>query len=220
MIVYRCLTSDEIISSIKGVAHRNSPVRGFNTFKYNSYVSYKHFFLFAEHADYFRNRNERTYPCIGQYIIPNESVAEKGFGFYDGVKTIQNDSLYHYSIPLPEIIIDNRNYSSDYLYKLESNLYDDFIIKKLNGSDNEKYSEKMEEYQRVRIFGFGYFKYSYADIYYEIVWRLAQKYNMDLKKVASALMKINLHDEIQKFYRQNQDFFKSKTKQLINDMKK
>ena len=95
MIVYRCLTSSEIISMINGSDYNEALIKGCNTFNYDNDFFYKHFFIFANHADYFKKEKGKPYPCIGQYIIPDNKIIEKGFGYYSNVKTMRNDKLYH-----------------------------------------------------------------------------------------------------------------------------
>lgn len=72
MIVYRCLTSSEIISMINGSDCNKALVKGCNTFNYDNDICYKHFFIFANHANYYKKEMGKPYPCIGQYVIPDD----------------------------------------------------------------------------------------------------------------------------------------------------
>lgn len=235
MIVYRCLTSNEILGMIQDNIYVSiNTNKGENTFKYKEDKKYKHFFVYAEHADYYKKCNRQKYPVIGQYVIPNEIIEQQGFGFYGGVTTMRNDGLYGYYAPLPEVIINQSDFKSEFLYKLESELYSDFITKKLdrlesnfsdlinlNSSDNEneKYNEPMEEYFLPYEKGLhgrsGYLDYSYADVYYEMIYQLAQKNDMNLYKVAQILKNIDLHYEIEEYFQKNAIFFEIQTKKYL-----
>ncbi len=167
MIVYRCLTSNEMISMINNKDYQTALIKGDNTFHYELGISYKHFFIYADHANYFRKKNGIFYPVIGQFVIPNEIIKETGFGFYSDVKTMRNDKLYNWYMPLPELIISEEDFKSYYLYKIESELYSDFIEKRLNKDDNVKFNEPIEDYFIYDGKGkhgmTGYLDYSYAD---------------------------------------------------------
>ena len=215
MIAYRCLTSSEIVSMINGNDYNRALIKGCNTFNYNKDILYKHFFMFANHAESFKKKNSKAYPCIGQYIIPDDKIVEMGFGYYSDVKTMRNDRLYNYYMPLPEIIIKMADFENSYLYKIESDLYSDFVINELNDGDNEKYNEPIIDYFRGDPKISGYLDYSYADIYYEMVYQLAKKNDMDLEKVAKILKNVDLYEEIRKFYEDNINFFYEQSRQYV-----
>lgn len=209
-------------------------IKGENTFKYDKNEKYKHFFMFAEHADYYKKCNRQNYPVIGQYVIPNKIIEEHGFGFYGGVKTMRNDGLYGYYAPLPEIKVNQNDLESKFLYKLESELYSDFITKKLNrlesnfsdlinlscnDNENEKYNEPIEQYFLPYGKGLhgisGYLDYSYADVYYEMIYQIAKKNDMNLHKVVEILKNTNLRYEIEEFFQNNSDLFEIQTKKYL-----
>lgn len=215
MVVYRCLTSSEIISMINGSNYNYALIKGGNTFNYDNDVFYKHFFIFANHADYFKKKNGKPYPCIGQYIIPDDKIVEMGFGYYSDVKTMRNDKLYHWNMPLPEIIIKKDDFKNEYLYKIESDLYSDFVTNKLSNDDNKKYNESIIDYFRSDPNSIGYLDYSYADVYYEMVYQLAKKNDMNLEKVANILKKVDIYEEIRKYFKDNINFFHKQTKQYV-----
>lgn len=210
MIVYRCLTSNEIIGMINDIKYDNNTIYGENTFHYEKDISYKHFFVFAGHTRFY-NRSE----IVGEYIIPNEIIAEQGFGFYGGVKTMRNDKLYGWYTPLPEIIIKEEDFKKEYLYKVTKELNGYFETKRLDFNDNDKYNEPTEEYFRGDPNSIGYLDYSYAEIYYEMVYQLAKKNDMNLNKVAQLLVNTNLHEEVKKYYENNRDFFENQTKEYV-----
>ncbi len=219
MIVYRCLTSKEIITMINNHNYQKALIKGENTFHYEPGISYKHFFIFADHAEYFRKENKISYPAVGQFVIPNNIIKENGFGFYGGVKTMRNDKLYGYYVPLPEIIISNVDFKNSYLYKIESELYSDFIQKSLDGDDNVRFNEPKENYFIYNGKGThgitGYLDYSYADVYYEMIFQLAKENNMNMNKVAELLKNINLYDEIQTYFENNAKHFEKQTKKYL-----
>ena len=220
MIVYRCLSNNEIITMVNNKNnYQTALIKEENTFHYEPGISYKHFFIFADHANYFRKEHERFYPVIGQFIIPNNIIKETGFGFYGGVKTMRNDKLYGYYVPLPEIVISNTDFKNSYLYKIESELYSDFIRKSLDQNDNKILNEPLEDYFIYD--GKGehgttvYLDYSYADVYYELIFQLAKKNDMNMYKVAKLLKNVNLLDEIQKYFENNSKLFEKQTKRYI-----
>ena len=214
MIVYRCLSSDEIISMINNKSYDKALIKGNNTFHYDSLDSYKHFFLFGEHAYYYMGRG-KDYPCMGQFIIPDEIIAEKDFGYYGSIKTERNDKLYGWYMPLPEVIIKMSDLKKSYLYKIESNLYNCFITNSLDGDDNKKYNEPILSEFRVETNDCSYLDYSYADVYYEMIYQLAKNYDMDFDKVISILDNVNLYEEIRKYYESNINFFYSQTEEYL-----
>ena len=61
MIAYRCLTSDEITSMINGNDYKKALIKGCNTFNYNKEILYKHFFMFANHAESFKKITRNNY---------------------------------------------------------------------------------------------------------------------------------------------------------------
>ena len=215
MIAYRCLTSDEIVSMINGSDYDKALIKGCNTFNYDNDSFYKHFFIFADHANYFKKKNGKSYPCIGQYIIPDDKITEIGFGYYGDVKTMRNDRLYHWYMPLPEIIIKKDVFKNSYLYKIESDLYIDFETNMLNDDDNKKYNEPIIDFFRGDLHSRGYLDYSYADVYYEMIYQLAKKNDMDFEKVVNILKNVDLYEEIKNYYEDNINFFYKQTKQYV-----
>ena len=221
MIVYRCLTSNEVIAMINHYDYQTALIKGENTFKYEPEESYKHFFIFADHADYFQKKNKRFYPVIGQFVIPNPIIKEFGFGFYGGVKTMRNNKLYNYYAPLPEVIISNTDFQNSYLYKIESEIYSDFTKKKLDNDDNIKFNEPIEDYFMYNGKNdiIGYLNYSYADIYYEMIFQLAKQNDMNMYKVTNLLKNLNLHEEIPKYFENNTKLFEKQTKRYLKSKK-
>ena len=217
MIVYRCLTSNEILSMINDKPYDIAVIKGQNTFKYEPGVSYKHFFLFADHAYYFMKC--KLYPCIGQYVIPNDKIDQTGFGYYGGVKTTRNDHLYHWYMPLPEVVVKTDDLKKEYLHQISSSLYCNFQEKRLE-CGNQKYNEPIEP----GFEGFpgwrGYTDYSYADVYYEMVYQLAKKNDMEFGKVVNLLRGIDLHNEIEKYFEKNKKFFYKQTKKFVKEREK
>ena len=113
-------------------------------------------------------------------------------------------------MPLPEIIIESKDFKKEYLYKL-SNWFGD--CKKLANNDNEKYNEPLEESFHEGPYTSGYLDYSYADIHYEMVYQLAKMYDMNLYHVAKLLKDIDLHEKIKTYYESNTTFFEKQTKE-------
>ena len=215
MIVYRCLRSNEILSMINNQEFNNKHVRmGKNTFHYEKNVKYKHFFVYAAHARFYKE--QISAPVIGEFIIPNEIIDQQGYGFYSEVETMRNDRLYHWYMPLPEIIIKEKDFKKEYLYKVNDWFHNN---KLLDNNDNEKYNEPTEIYSNGEIYSHSYTDYSYPDIYYEMVYQLFKSHNMDEDEVVKILLKMNLHTDVIKYYEENKSFFEEQTKQYIKKNK-
>lgn len=208
MIVFRGLNNVELLNMINNTNVQGNHQKGKNTFKYDD-TPYKHFFLFSDHVKFYLNNNL----VIGEYVIPDNIIQQKGFGFYSMVKTMRNMKLYGYKIPLPEIIIKEEDFKKEYLYNLSNDNDESFVIKKLNNNDNEKFNEKEEYY-------FGdidnpYSRYSYAEVYYELLCKLAKKNKWDMNKVTSILQKIDLVKEIENYYISNKDILIQNKKEYL-----
>lgn len=217
MIVFRCLTSDEILNMMKKKETNTARIQGQNTFSYDENTSYKHFFYFAEHAYYYQNLHKRTYPVIGEYVLPNEVIDQTGFGFYGDVTTMRNQKLENFYMPFPEILVKTKDMKVEYLYQLFSELYGDFITKNLNSfHDNRFYNEPLEESFSVSD-SRGYLDYSYADIYYEMVYELLKENNWNMDSVVQTLQTCNLHQEIPKYFYEHLDFFKQQTDRYVKE---
>lgn len=214
MILYRCLTSDEIIGMINDTSYNNSTICGENTFKYENDVSYKHFYLYPDHTKVYKNNS-----IIGQYIIPDDAIDQYGFGFYGSVKTERNDKLFGYYMPIPEVTVKEDDFKKKYLYSVSTFVSRYMQMNKLNRYDNEKYSEPILELFRGHPDYFGYTDYSYAEVYYEMVYQLALKNDMNFYKVVKILKDVNLYEEIKKYFYENKRFFEKQTKQYMKTKK-
>ena len=60
----------------------------------------------------------------------------------------------------------------------------------------------------------GYLGYSYANIYYEMIFQLARKNEMNMNKVTKLLKKLNFHNVIQRFLKTILDFLNVKQKDI------
>lgn len=234
MIVFRCLTSEEILNSMQNKKTNTAYVKGNNTFSYEEKTSYKHFFYFAEHAYYYKNLHKRIYPVIGEYVIPNEIIEQTGFGFYGDVKTMRNQNLEGFYMPLPEILVKTKDMKKEYLYQLFSELYGDFVSKTLDkfntyeiGNfvrldqkyDNSYYNEPMEEDLSIND-SRGYLDYSYADIYYEMVYELLKQNDWKMDRTVKILKNYNLHEEIPKYFYEHIDLFREQTKRYVKEQER
>jgi len=144
MILFRAVTSEELVNRL----HHNNPnrratIKGCNTFRYEEGVEYLHFFRYAEHAFYYKE--EKRCVAVLECVIPDEIIEKHGFGFYGGVKTDKNNSLYGWYMPLPECIIKKENFKTEYIYDISDGWNGRFVNKKLNNNDNEIYKEPMEK---------------------------------------------------------------------------
>ena len=201
MILYRCL--DNLDNT--RIKHQ-----GNNTFSYDPLFNYKHFFVFSEHAEFYKNKYMDDNATIGQFIVPKNIIIDNGFGFYNDVKTRLNHYLAQRYIPLPEVILKSDDYKGLILYKEEKTANRNFLTNTLDDDDNIKYNEEKEEYFNIGPEYMGYMGYSYADIYYEIVYDLLKKYNNDMVRVVEGLKKMRLPDDIKNYYEDNKNEFRRK----------
>ena len=196
MIVYRDLRCEELMDMINNKYHNKIKNTGKSTFDYQKGVTYKHFFVFGDHAEFYKKYINA--PVIGVYDIPDDIICQRGFGFYSPIKTPINRSLYsgYDMVPLPEIIIEDNDYNKDLLLTIKPGFNEEQA--RYNYGANNPFE---------RTFEAGGYNYSYADVYYEIVCKLAARYNMDMKKVASTLKNLDLKKEIEEYFNENYDYF-------------
>lgn len=218
MIVYRCITQGELMAMIHDQEYDTAIVKGENTLEYEKGVSYKHFFMFGNHAEYFRKN--KGYHFVGQYVIPNELIAGKGFGFYGNVKTMRNKKLYGYYMPLPEVIVKKEDFKKEYLYCILPEVYAYYTENRLNDDDNKKFNEPIIKDFSLDGEGLSYLDYSYTDIYYEMVYQIAKQHDMDLKKVAGLLKDIDLYEKIREYYANNTDLFREQTRLYVKSQRR
>lgn len=206
MILFRSVTSKELLNMLHGNNVKiNATIQGENTFRYDNGVDYMHFFKYAEHAFYYKN--EKNVIAVMECIIPDIIIEQKGFGYYGGVKTKKNSELFGYYMPLPEYIIKRDNFDMKYIYDVNNWLHPKYIRKELNGSDNEIYGEAIEA--EFALSNNGYCdckKFTYADIYYEIVYKLFIENDYCMDDVTKILLKMDLNKEIILFFNENRDY--------------
>ena len=195
-VFYRCLCSDELMSMINPSAIEYSRDQSNNTFNYDKNVNYKHFYIFGDHAQTLLHHYKAS--LIGAFVIKEELIEQTGFGFYTGVKTKYNDKLSKEKMPIPEMSIKEEKYSKDYLI----DLHKDFDKEWYDGIKGNPYEKRFSIEDKC---------YSYADIYYELVYELANKRNMTMQEIAEYLQKLDLRQEIKKYFEENcLDIFKEK----------
>lgn len=206
MILFKAVTNEELLNRINNSNHSETyTIRGKNTFNYDPNIEYLHFFRFAEHAFYYKKAKR----CVAvlECIIPNEIIEQYGFGFYGDVKTDKNESLASWYIPLPEYIIKANNFKTEYIYDINDILYNNYIQKRLNHNDNEKYGEPIE--RELLLFniedGYDYRDFSYSEIYYEMLYTLLKKENFNIDKVTKILLNSDLNKEILSYFENSQE---------------
>lgn len=191
MLVYRTISSSELLSLINGIKRENcNKIRGKNTFKYENNKSYIHFFKYEEHALYYMEKTNN--PIIVRLDIPDDLLGNIEYGFYGDVDTYYDDSLYGYYIPLPEYIITNDVFKKEYIV--------DFSY---NGvwQDPKRYNVNREFFwvEKEHLF---YDKemqsWTIESIYYEYIKIISKKYGYDMSKVAHYLKSIDLDEELDK----------------------
>lgn len=217
MVLFRCLSKEEIINMMHGDNKKNKIyLKGYNTFTYDE-EDYKHFFLYADHAKFFKGLD--NYLLIGEYIIPDEIIDQYGFGYYYGLSTRRNNTLSISDSPIPEVIIKQSNFDKKYLYNVDKSLNSEFQQKILKDDDNEKYKEEIEPYFNCPNLPLKY-RYSYAEVYYELVVNLIKKYNLNYTdEVVEYLDCKNLSEQINRYFYDNVDYFEEQTKKYIKERK-
>ena len=199
MVVYRALTCDEIMCMVEDKDYSKYKKAGKNTFAYEKDEAYKHFFIFGDHAEFYKPRINA--PAIGVYDIPEDKICQRGFGFYGPVVTPINYALSSYNFPFPEIIIKYEDDTKESLITITPGFNQQQAIYSYGVVNPFEKTFKANGY-----------KYSYADVYYEIVNKLALEHDMDMKKVAAVLNDVDLKKEIEEYFNEYYDYFEASVK--------
>ncbi len=203
MVVYRDLVSDELVHILGdeswGEYHCGS---GKNTFNYDKDKDYKHFFMFADHASFYRPLINAA--VIGVYDLSEDLINQRGFGFYGHITTPINNELYSEKIPIPEILIEEKDFKKEQLICFKS---------EFKKNDTNIFSETSNVFEKM--YEAGNYRYSPADIYYEIVYRLGLRHDMDFKNVAKVLENKDIMQEIEEFFKVNYDYFDEAAKKIV-----
>ena len=56
MYLYRAMTSEEIVNRINGIETNKAILKGTNTFNYKEGIDYIHFYKYAAHAFFLRDK--------------------------------------------------------------------------------------------------------------------------------------------------------------------
>ena len=191
MIVYRTVSSSELLSLINGFKIENyNTIRGQNTFKYEKNKSYVHFFKYQEHALYYMKK--RNNPVVVRLDIPDDLLGNIEYGFYGDVDTYYDDFLDGYYIPLPEYVIETNDFKKEYIV--------DFSY---NGvwQDPKRYDVNREFFwvEKEQLFHDKEMQaWTTESIYYEYIKIVSKKFNYDMDKVATYLKSIDLDEELDK----------------------
>lgn len=191
MLVYRTVSSKELLSLINDVEYTNkNTVYGQNTFKYEEDKTYIHFFKYEDHALYYMKK--RYNPIIVKYDIPDDLLGNVEYGLYGNVDTYYDDSLYHYYMPLPEYVMNKDFFKKEYIV--------DFSY---NGvwHNHEKNDDKREFFwvEKNHLFNENESQaWTIESIYYEYIKLVSKRCEHDMSKVAKYLKTIDLDDELDK----------------------
>lgn len=168
MRVYRIISAREITNMYKGLDERRAVVQGENTHRYETGISYIHFFRYYESAEYFFKRPRVSMNSLDEYIaymtvnIPNDILRKRiGYGFYN----LDTKPFDFYNIPIPEYAIKQEEMSPEYIVEINSFVKHEY--QNLNG-----------EYEK----------------YLELIKKLSKLYNYDFHKIADYLEKCNLEE--------------------------
>lgn len=191
MLVYRTVSSSELLSLINGIKIENyNTICGQNTFKYEKGKTYIHFFKYQDHALYYMKK--RKNPIIVRLDIPDDLLGNIEYGFYGNIDTYYDDCLYGYYIPLPEYVIATDDFKKEYIVDFS---YDGVW------QDPKRYNISTEFFwvEKERLFHDKEMQaWTTESIYYEYVKIVSKKYNYDMDKVASYLKSIDLDEELDK----------------------
>lgn len=203
MVVYRDLSSDELVCILNDEEwSKNHTGSGLSNFNYEKGKDYKHFFMFADHASSYKPVMGAA--VIGAYHLSEELIDQRGFGFYGHITTPINNKLYNERIPLPEILIEEKNFDKKNLICFKS---------EIEKNNNNIYDANANVFEKM--YEAGNYKYSPADIYYEIVYRLGLRHDMNFKNVAKVLENKDIMQEIEEFFKVNYDYFDEAAKKIV-----
>lgn len=201
MILFRAITSEELLNRLKyNDQSVKATIKGENTFKYEDGIEYLHFFKYPEHAFYYKK--EKSCVAVLECIIPDEIIEQYGFGFYGGVETYKNNKLFGWYMPLPEYIIRKDKFTSEYIYDIQDRYFSRYIYDKDTVS-NETVHKPLDFVDSDHY----WHQISQANIYYEIVYKLAKENEHNMYKVARILYNMNLDREVLTFFENNKDIF-------------
>lgn len=191
MLVYRTISSSELLSLINGIKVENyNTIRGQNTFKYEKNKSYIHFFKYEKHALYYMKKTNN--PIMVRLDIPDDLLGNIEYGFYGDVDTYYDDYLYGYYIPLPEYIITNDVFKKEYIVDFSYNgVWQN--PKRYNVNKEFFWVEKEHLFHKKEMQA-----WTIESIYYEYIKLVSKKYDYDMSKVAHYLKSIDLDEELDK----------------------
>lgn len=191
MLVYRTMSSSELLNLINETKVKDHhTIYGQNTFKYEKNKSYIHFFKYEYHALYYMKKTSN--PIIARLDIPNELLGNIEYGFYGGVDTYYDDSLYGCYMPLPEYIMLNDVFKKEFIVDFSYNgVWQD--PKNYNIHSEFFWVEKERLFQEKEKQA-----WTIESIYYEYIKIVSKKYNYNMDKVAQFLKSINLDEELDK----------------------
>lgn len=226
MVLYRCLNNSEIVNMVHNHEKSGSlKITGENTFNYNN-EPYKHFFIYSDHAEFLKDMYD-GYLLIGQYNIPRELIDQYGFGFYYGVKTKRNNKLLHQNIPIPEVIMKEKDFDNSFLVDVadENNtIFQRKIMREYHKQADADYSfvEEFFNYDGRGEHGPATdLNYSYGEVYYELIYHLINKYKVEsIYDISKYIQCENLKEIIKDFYKENKEYFHEQTKQYIKSRPK
>lgn len=201
MYVYRVMSSRELVNRLNGVETNEVVIKGLNTFEYKNEVDYIHFYKFAEHAFI----NKERFGCVVAKVKLNDDIIPPlEYGLYSDIKTYNDDSLYFYGFPMPEIIIDRSLFSNECIVGFADTHTTTFEI-----SEDGIYPLSFCVERNVPFKGKEKQWWSPHSIYYEYIKSVFPLCNYDDYAVARYLKTIDLDRELMKMAK------KIKKKKLI-----
>lgn len=198
MYVYLPMSSKELVNRLNGIETSHAVIKGGNTFKCKDGIDYIHFYKFAKHA--FINKkpfgclvgNNELFGCVVAKVkLDDDIIPPLEYGFYNGVETSNDDSLFYYSFPIPEIIIDRKLFSNECIVGFSDTLTGEF-----ERDEDGIYPLSFWNQKNVPFKGTEMQLWGTHDIYYEYIKSLFRLYNNDHYAVAKYLKTIDLDKEL------------------------
>ena len=191
MLVYRAMSGKEIVRKIYVLEASSVSTSTYggnnssNTFMYPKDKRVIHFFKYPAHAFNFINNVDASKVAVAKVKL--DIIPTYEYGYYSGITTSDDSSLYSYRIPLPEIILEEEKVKDFPILDFSNGIIDHFEFDE-NGTPEFFCIEQGPESQ----------VWTSSDVYYEYIKSLLPRFGHDYLKMAMFLKSINLDDELDK----------------------
>lgn len=192
MIVYRTMSSGELINNVNGKIMTSlcSTIKGQNTANYSEGKEYVHFFKYEKHALYYMKKNNN--PIVAKIELSSSVIPKLEYGLYGDVDTYYDDSLMGYYIPLPEYIVEKDLFLQKFIIDFtHDGIWQDPLRKKdYRRFENIFFTEQViktrlkKEIIKQRC--------SEEEVYYEYIKSLMPRFNYETEKKEISKEKISV----------------------------